>query len=154
MQRSELAGALALGAVGTTCSSKEEAGVSAAEATYSHSLVLPSQLRLPPPVPQAAPAKVKIPSTIKLAKEAEKARVVGVQEATQVYMGEGVVIGPLDATYCGPYRVLVRERKKLLLEIGAMRTWVSVDRLKPHVGAKIPEAAQPPTRGRPRKKAP
>ena len=33
-------------------------------------------------------------------------------------------------------------------------TWVSVDRLKPHVGAKIPKAAQPPTCGRPRKKAP
>ena len=79
---------------------------------------------------------------------------VGVQEATQVYMGEGVVIGPLDATYCGPYRVLVRERKKLLLEIGATRTWVSVDRLKPRVGAKTAEAAQLPTRGRPRKRVP
>ena len=105
----------------------------------------------PPHAPQAAPAKVEIPSTFKPAKEAEKVRVVGVQEATQMYMREGAVIGPLDATYCGPYRVLVRERKKLLLEIGAARTWVSVDRLKPHVGAKSPEAAQPPARGRPRK---
>ena len=64
-------------------------------------------------------------------------------------MREGAVIRTLDATYRGPYRVLVRERKKLLLEIGAARTWVSVDRLKPHVGAKSPEAAQPPARGRP-----
>ena len=71
-----------------------------------------------------------------------------------MYVREGAVIGPLDTTYRGPYRMLVREKKKLFLEIGAMRTWVSVDRLKPHVGVKIPEAAQPPTRGRPRKKVP
>ena len=97
---------------------------------------------------------MEIPSTIKPAKEAEKARVVGVQEASHVNVREGAVIGPLDATYLGPYCMLVRERKKLLLEIGATRTPVSVDRLKPHVGAKTPEAAQPPTCGRPRKMAP
>ena len=67
--------------------------------------------------------------------------------ATHVSVREGAVIGPLDATYRSPYRVLVRERKKLLLEIGAARTWISVDRLKLHVGAKTPEAAQPPARG-------
>ena len=116
--------------------------------------MLPSQLQPPPHAPQATPAKVEIPSTIKPAKEAEKARVVGVQEASHVYVREGAVIGLLDATYRGPYRVLVRERKKLLLEIGATWTWVSVDRLKPHVGVKTPDAAQPPKRGRPRKMAP
>ena len=76
---------------------------------------------------------------------------MGVQEASHVYMRVGAVTGLLDAMYLGPYPVLVRERKKLLLEIGATRTWVSVDRLKPHVGAKTLEAAQPPTCGRPRK---
>ena len=45
---------------------------------------------------------------------------------------EGAVIGPLDATY----RILVRERKKLLPEIDATQTRVSVDHLKPHVGVK------------------
>ena len=79
---------------------------------------------------------------------------MGVQEATHVYVQEGAVTGPLDSTYRGPYRVLIRERKKLLLEIGATRTWVSVDRLKPHVGVKTPEAAQPPLRGHPRKMVP
>ena len=63
---------------------------------------------------------------------------MGVQEASHVYACEGAVIGPLDATYCGPYRVLVRERRKLLLEIGATRTWVPVDRLKQHVGKMSP----------------
>ena len=139
--------------LGLRAAPKEEAGVSAAEATYGHSLVLASQLHPPPHAPQAAPAKMEIPSTIKPAKEKEKERAVGVQEATHVYLREGVVTGPLDSTYRGPYHVLIRERKKLLLEIGATRTRVSVDRLKPHVGAKTPEAAQPPLRGRQRKMA-
>ena len=91
-----------------------------------------------------------IPSTIRVAKEAEKKK-VGIQEASHVYVREGAVIGPLDATYRGPYHVLMREPKKLLLEIGATRTWVSVDRLKPHAGAATPAAAQPPPCGRPKK---
>ena len=69
-----------------------------------------------------------------------------------MFVCEGAVIGILDATYCGPYCVLMREQKKLLLEIaqiGASRTWVSVDRLKPHMGAKTPAVVQPPLRGRP-----
>ena len=74
----------------------------------------------------------------KPAKEAERKRQVGVHEASHVYVCEGAVIGPLDATYRGPYRVLVRERRKLLLEIGATRTWVPVDRLKQHVGKMSP----------------
>ena len=44
----------------------------------------------------------------------------------------------------GPYRVMVRERKKLLLEVGATRQWVSVDCLKPHMAAAAPAVAQPP----------
>ena len=92
-----------------------------------------------------------IPSTIRVAKENEK-KEVGIQEASHVYLREGAVIGPLDATYRGPYRVLVRELKKLLLETGATRTWVSVDRLKPHTGVAAPTAAQLPPRGRPKKK--
>ena len=74
--------------LGLRAASKEEARVSASEATYGHSLVLPSQLQPPPRVPQAAPAKMEIPSTIKPAKEAEKKREVGVQEATHVNVQE------------------------------------------------------------------
>ena len=88
--------------------------MSAAEATYGHSLVLPSQLQPPPRAPQAAPVNVDIPGTIKTTKEAEKAekaQVVGVQEASHVYVRKGAVIRPLDSTYRGPYRVLLRERK-------------------------------------------
>ena len=65
-----------------------------------------------------------------------------------MYVREGAVIGPLDTMYNSPYCMLMRERKKLLFEIGASRTWVSVDCLKPHVGAKTPAVVQPPLCGR------
>ena len=72
--------------LGLCAALKEEAGVSAVEATYGHSLVLPSQLQLPPCAPQAMHAKVEIPSTVRPAKEVEKARDVGVQESSHMYM--------------------------------------------------------------------
>ena len=72
--------------LGLHAAPKEEAGVSSAEAMYCHSMVLPSQLQPPPRAPQAPPAKVDIPGTVKPAKEAEKAREVGVQEASHVYV--------------------------------------------------------------------
>ena len=130
--------------LGLCAAPKDEAGVSAAEDMYGLPLVLPSQLQLPPRAPQAVPEKVDIPSTIRVAKEKEKKKEVGI-------MREGAVIGPLDAMYHGPYRGLVRKTKKLLLEIGATRTWVSVDRLKLHTGAATPAAAQPPPHGCPKK---
>ena len=73
-----------------------------------------------PRAPQAPPEKVDIPSTVRPATKAEKVQELGVQEASHVYMRVGAVIGLLDATYRSPYRVMVRERKKLLLEVGAM----------------------------------
>ena len=135
--------------LGLRAAPKEETGVSAAEAVYGHSLVLPSQLLPPPRTPQAAPEKEDIPSMVKPARETEKVHEVVVQETSHLYVRVGVVTGPLDATYRSPYCVLVRERKKLLLEIGAMRTWVSVDHLKPHTGVVAPAVAQPPPHGRP-----
>ena len=55
VQGSGLAGAPPWVLLGLRAAPKEEAGVSAAEATYGHSLVLPSQLQPPPRAPQAAP---------------------------------------------------------------------------------------------------
>ena len=63
------------------------------------------------------------------------------REEVHMYVRVGAVTGLLDATYRGPYCLLVREKKKLLLEIGAMQMWVSVDRLKPHTGAAVPAVA-------------
>ena len=69
----------------------------------------------------------------------------------RLYVLVGAVTGPLDAMYRGPYRVLIKERKKLLLEVGATWQWVSVDRLKPHTAAVAPAVVQPPPRGGPSK---
>ena len=85
--------------LGLLAAPKEEAGVSAAEATYGHSLVLSSQLQPPPCAPMAAQEKVDIPSTVKPAKGVEKVQEVGVQEASHMYVQKGPVTGPLDATY-------------------------------------------------------
>ena len=68
-----------------------------------------------------------------------------------MYVRVGAVTGLLDDTYRGPYRVMVRDRKKLLLEVGVTRQWVSIDPLKLHTAAVTPAVAQPPPRGRPRK---
>ena len=65
------------------------------------------------------PSKGGHPQHGEAAREAEKVQEVGVQEASHMYMPAGTVTGLLDATYCSPYSMLVRERKKLLLEIGA-----------------------------------
>ena len=64
---------------------------------------------------------------------------------------EGAVVGPLDAKYRGPYKVMLREKKKLLVEMGAWRQWISVDRLKPWKGVTPASPMQPPKRGRPKK---
>ena len=110
--------------------------------------LLPSQLQPPPCALQTPLEKLDIPSTVKPAKEAEKEQVVGVQDASHVYMRVGAVTGPLDATYRGPYQVMVTERKKLLLEVGATRQWVSVDHLMLHTAAAAPAVARLPPRGR------
>ena len=84
----------AVPSLGLCAAPKEEAGVSAAEAAYGHSLVLPSQLQPPPRAPQPPREDVVIPSTVKPAREAEKQREVGVQEASHVYVRVGAVTGP------------------------------------------------------------
>ena len=62
--------------LGLRAAPKEEAGVSAAEAAYGHSVVLPtpSQLQPPPCAPQVAPAKVDIPSTVKRPEKRRRCR--------------------------------------------------------------------------------
>ena len=56
--------------------------------------------------------------------------------------------GPRDNSYSGPYRVVKRKSKILLLQLGDRQEWVSADRLKPHTGESL-VAADPPRQGRP-----
>ena len=55
--------------------------------------------------------------------------------------------GPLANSYSGPYRVVERRQKTLLIQMGDSQEWVSADRAKPHAG-RSPQVAQPPKRGR------
>jgi len=126
---------------------KEEAGVSSAEVLFGQPLVLPSQVHKPPRCMERPSQEEEIPSTIREEKERAKARSVGIQEADYVMVREGAVVGPLDAKYRGPYKVMLREKKKLLVEMGASRQWVSVDRLKPWKGLEPASPVQPPKRG-------
>ena len=68
--------------------------------------------------------------------------------ASFVYIRRGAVSNPLAESYSGPYEVVQREDKILLLRIGDREEWISADRLKLHLGP-APVAARPPRRGRP-----
>ena len=52
--------------------------------------------------------------------------------------------------YSGPYKVMERGNKAWKLKVGERVEVVSRDCLKPHLGSVAPEAAMPPTHGRPR----
>lgn len=137
--------------LGLRAAPKEECGLSAAEATFGISLMLPSQAHPPPRAVPAPTDKQYIPGTVKQTADVDDTANTAVYEATHVFVREGAVVGPLDATYRGPYRVVMKEKKKFLLEVGAARQWVSVDRLKPYTGGESPRVATPPRRGRPRR---
>ena len=137
--------------LGLRSAPKEEAAVSSAEVLFGQPLVLPSQVHKPKEDMERPDQVEVIPSTIREEKERAMAQSVGVQEADYVMVGEGAVVGPLDAKDRGPYKVMLRERKKLLVEMGASRQWISVDRLKPWRGATPASPVQPPKRGRPKK---
>ena len=57
---------------------------------------------------------------------------------------------PMAEKYSGPYKVMERGNKAWKLQVGERVEVVSRDCLKPHLGSLAPEAAVPPTRGRPR----
>ena len=57
--------------------------------------------------------------------------------ATHVYIRQGAMGSPFSSSYSRPYRVLQREKKILLLQLGDGQEWVSVDRLKPHAGGRL-----------------
>ena len=63
--------------------------------------------------------------------------------ATHVYIRRGAMGGPFSSFHSGPYRVLQREKKILLLQLGDRQEWVSADRLKPHAGGAPVEALPP-----------
>jgi len=54
---------------------------------------------------------------------------------------------PLSSLYEGPFEVIERSPKYYVVKLGEKLDRVSVDRLKPYLGADSPVPAQPPVRG-------
>ena len=70
-------------------------------------------------------------------------------KAQYVYIKRGPAASSLSPLYTGPYKVVERGQKYFRLDVGGRSEAVSVDRLKPHLGASPLQPAQPPKRGRP-----
>ncbi len=67
-------------------------------------------------------------------------------QASHDYVQRGGTVPPLLLLYVGPYEVLERTDKYFWLAVGSREETVSIDRLKPHLGAGPFSAAH----GRPR----
>jgi hypothetical protein len=68
--------------------------------------------------------------------------------AEYVYIRRSGVAGLLQPQYEGPFRVLQRGSKVFRVQVGDREEDISVDRLKPHLGATPAAVAEPPRRGR------
>jgi hypothetical protein len=66
-----------------------------------------------------------------------------------LYVRHGAAAAPLTPQYQGPYEVIERGPKFFKIRLGGRVEPVSVDRLKPHLGAVPAPPAEPPRRGRP-----
>ena len=122
--------------------------MSSAEAVFDSPLSIPSQAQevVAGHLPPADPPLINL-------RQRSYAEVAGshnslLDGATHIYIRRGAMGGPFSSSYSGPYRVLLREKKILLLQLGDRQEWVSADRLK-RMQAGAPVEALPLKRGRP-----
>jgi len=128
--------------LGLRAAPKEEATISSAEAALGVQLSLPCQLPLRASLPQDPPP---ILSTVRSYADVVAGRSDRLDSAQFAYVRSGQPPSPLAPSYVGPFKILQRQGKAVLLQMGAKQDWVAVERLKPHVGAAPVETAQPPT---------
>jgi hypothetical protein len=69
-------------------------------------------------------------------------------QASHVYVRSPPAAPAFTLAYRGPFLVLQKEPKTFKIQLGSRTEWVTMDRLKPHVGGE-PRTALPPPRGRP-----
>ena len=116
---------------------REETGVSAAEAALQQQLVVPGQLLLPSEWPagvEELPVPlVVIPPTVRF--YAQAVTTSPLDGADWVYVAKGGASRPMADKYSSPFKAFERGNKARKLQVG--------ERV-------APEAALPPTRGRPR----
>jgi hypothetical protein len=145
--------------LGLRTAPKEDSSVSAAELVYGAALALPAEFLSIAERPAADFLKklqqVELPATrpLSYAVAAPKPPPALLQ-ASHVYVQRGGTLPPLSPLYVGPYEVLERTDKCFLLAVGGRNETVSIDRLKPHLGAGPFIAALPAACGRPPASAP
>jgi hypothetical protein len=142
--------------LGLPAAPREDSGVSAAELVYGAPLTLPGQLLStaePPPQFFVEQLRSAVPcvATRPFAAAEESRSLPALFKATHVYVKSPAAAPALSPAYRGPYLVHRRSDKFFILRIGGRYDAISVDRLKPHLGASPPVAATPPRRGRPAK---
>jgi len=139
--------------LGLRAAPKEDSGLSSAEVLYGEPLTLPGQFvaAREPDVRelikrlQHVPHLLTRPLPVLAAEDPPQV----FQAAQMVYVRNMGTLPPLSPQYRGPFRVLARSAKHFKLQIGARTEQVTVDRLKPHLGAVTAGPALPPVRGRP-----
>jgi hypothetical protein len=141
--------------LGLRAAPKEDSGVSSAEMLYGSPLSLPGQFLtsaeppperfliqlqemaagfMPPPTRTPPPGTEVSPALL---------------AAKFVYIRRGAAASSLASLYEGPFAIVQSGEKVFRVRVGPRVEVVSVDRLKPHMGAEAPRPASPPSRGRP-----
>jgi hypothetical protein len=142
--------------LGLRSAPKEDSGLSSAELVFGSPLTLPgTYVDVPEPPAESFVADLRAaappPPTRPLTYAQAASRALpALSTCTYVYVRRGGTVPALQPLYVGPYRVASRADKTYVLEVGAKRETVSVDRLKPHLGSSDVTPASPPVRGRPR----
>jgi transposase InsO family protein len=141
--------------LGWRAAPKEDSAISSAEMVLGDPLVLPGQPPTagePPPhwsyrdallggPTRHVPTRPLLPAHCGLP--------AALAACTSVYIRRGGILPPFAPLYARPYAVLERGEKVFRLQVGDREEAVSVDRLKPHMGAEPVQPAAPPKRGRP-----
>ncbi len=147
--------------LGIRTAPKEDLGASSAEMVFGSPLTVPADFILAQPTAQQAPDQhlQRLRNTVgNLApvptshhKSASPFIPHTLEVAPFVFIRRDGHCKPLQAPYDGPYKVLDRDDKTFVVDLGGRPEHVLVDRLKPaHVDLSAPvPLAQPPRRGRP-----
>jgi hypothetical protein len=142
--------------LGLRTAPREDSAVSAAELALHSKLVLPGELLLPRAAAEAdlvrelkSDMTAFSPLPVRAAPPQPAAIPESLRGVLYVYVRRDGYAPPLAAKYDGPFKVLGAGPKFFRIQVGARVECVTVDRLKPHLGAGPVVAAEPRRRGRP-----
>jgi transposase InsO family protein len=126
-------------------SPEDDSGISSAEMLYGFPLQLPGQLLASTPAPSPSPSlhaqaqQQSYPSFLPTRSSPSPARLdklpKSLRDASHVYVRHSGVTPPLTPVYSGPYAVILKSPKSFIVDLDGRPDVISVDRLKPQVGA-------------------